>query len=340
MSGPPQPACLWGNLTSFAADMRKMINEREFSDVQFIVGKERKVVHAHRCILAYRCEAFSTMFAQQPLSCDAKEVDIPFVLSDVQPDVFLAVIEFLYTNCVMLSNKMALDVLTSAVEYGLDDLQKLCVDYISNTLTVESACEALQAAVTYRQTDMKDKCLAFIQSHTKSIVKTQGFHELSDPALLVILQSDLLTIDEPDLINFVREWAHVNSVVLDKTVPEIAKEVVHELRLFLLTPDELTILEAENKKDNLIPHCILGKAASLQDILPVAASKQEQTLRLCWRSEKLNRKVGMDRIAEVWKFHALRKPSGIAVHLLRRRKGTRPRDHHKYLSQISIKATK
>ncbi|XP_069794976.1 BTB/POZ domain-containing protein 19-like isoform X3 [Narcine bancroftii] len=336
------------------------------SDVQFIVGKERKVVHAHRCILAYRCEAFSTMFAQQPLSCDAKEVDIPFVLSDVQPDVFLAVIEFLYTNCVMLSNKMALDVLTSAVEYGLDDLQKLCVDYISNTLTVESACEALQnfaiqwdnnvaedekvkvpadversmAAVTYRQTDMKDKCLAFIQSHTKSIVKTQGFHELSDPALLVILQSDLLTIDEPDLINFVREWAHVNSVVLDKTVPEIAKEVVHELRLFLLTPDELTILEAENKKDNLIPHCILGKAASLQDILPVAASKQEQTLRLCWRSEKLNRKVGMDRIAEVWKFHALRKPSGIAVHLLRRRKGTRPRDHHKYLSQISIKATK
>ncbi|GCB74471.1 hypothetical protein scyTo_0003561, partial [Scyliorhinus torazame] len=150
-----------------------------------------------------------------------------------------------------------------------------------------------QAAVTYRQTDMKDKCLAFIEGHTKSIVKTRGFHELSDPALLTILQSDLLTIDEADLINFVREWAHVNSVVLDKPVPEIGKEVVHELRLFLLTPEELTILEAENKKDNFI---------------------------------------AMDKIAEVWKFHALKKSSGIAVHLLRRRKGTRPRDHHKYLS--------
>ncbi|XP_062920539.1 BTB/POZ domain-containing protein 19-like isoform X5 [Mobula hypostoma] len=323
MSGQVQPTCLWGNLASFAADMRKMINAPEFSDVKFIVGKERKVVYAHRCILAHRCEAFSTMFAQQPLSRDAKGADIPFVVSDVQPDVFLAVIEFLYTNSVMLSSKMALEVLTSAVEYGLDDLQKLCVDYISSTLTVESACEALQnhpcvpplnplqcqhiffemgspklltilkAAVTYRQTDMKDKCLTFIQSHTKSIVKTQGFHELSDPAMLVILQSDMLTIDEPDLINFVREWAHVNSVVLDKSVPEIAKEVVRELRLFLLTPDELTALEVENKKDNLIP---------------------------------------VDKIAEVWKFHALKKSSGIAVHLLRRRKGTRPRDHHKYLN--------
>ncbi|XP_059840083.1 BTB/POZ domain-containing protein 19-like isoform X5 [Hypanus sabinus] len=270
MSGQVQPTCLWGNLASFAADMRKMINAPEFSDVKFIVGKERKVVYAHRCILAHRCEAFSSMFAQQPLSRDAKGVDIPFVVSDVQPDVFLAVIEFLYTNSVMLSSKMALEVLTSAVEYGLDDLQKLCMDYISSTLTVESACEALQ-----------------------SIVKTQGFHELSDPAMLVILQSDLLTIDEPDLINFVREWAHVNSVVLDKSVPEIAKEVVRELRLFLLTPDELTALEVENKKDNLIP---------------------------------------VDKIAEVWKFHALKKSSGIAVHLLRRRKGTRPRDHHKYLN--------
>ncbi|XP_072129732.1 BTB/POZ domain-containing protein 19-like isoform X7 [Mobula birostris] len=250
MSGQVQPTCLWGNLASFAADMRKMINAPEFSDVKFIVGKERKVVYAHRCILAHRCEAFSTMFAQQPLSRDAKGADIPFVVSDVQPDVFLAVIEFLYTNSVMLSSKMALEVLTSAVEYGLDDLQK-------------------------------------------SIVKTQGFHELSDPAMLVILQSDMLTIDEPDLINFVREWAHVNSVVLDKSVPEIAKEVVRELRLFLLTPDELTALEVENKKDNLIP---------------------------------------VDKIAEVWKFHALKKSSGIAVHLLRRRKGTRPRDHHKYLN--------
>ncbi|XP_067893075.1 BTB/POZ domain-containing protein 19-like isoform X3 [Heterodontus francisci] len=232
----------------------KMIEEAGMwqSDVKFIVGEERKVVYAHRCILAYRCEAFSAMFAQQLLSCAAKEADIPFVLLDVQPDVFLAVVEFLYTNCVMLSSKIALDVLTSAVEYGLDELQKLCVEYISSTLTVESACEALQAAVTYRQTDMKDKCLAFIEGHTKSIVKTRGFHELSDPALLAILQSDLLTIDEPDLINSVREWAHVNSVVLDKPVPEIAKEVIRELRLFLLTPEELTILEAENKKDNFM----------------------------------------------------------------------------------------
>uniref|UniRef100_UPI00398ED124 BTB/POZ domain-containing protein 19-like n=1 Tax=Pristiophorus japonicus TaxID=55135 RepID=UPI00398ED124 len=293
MSHPPHSACLRGSLASFAADMRKMINAPELSDVKFIVGEERKVVYAHRCILAYRCEAFSTMFAKQLLSCDAKEADIPFVLSDVQPDVFLAVVEFLYTNCVILSSKIALDVLTSAVEYGLDDLQKLCVDYISSTLTVESACEALQAAVTYRQTDMKDKCLAFIENHTKSIVKTQGFHELSDSALLAILQSDLLTIDEPDLINFVRKWTHVNSVVLDKSVPEIAKEVVRELRLFLLTPEELTILEAENKKDNVFP---------------------------------------VDKIAEVWKFHALKKSSGIAVHLLRRRKGSRPRDHHKYLN--------
>nr|XP_042700996.1 BTB/POZ domain-containing protein 19 isoform X2 [Chrysemys picta bellii] len=48
----------------------------------------------------------------------------PLVLSHVQPEVFLAVLEFLYTNSVTLNSFVALEVLTSAVEYGLDDLRK------------------------------------------------------------------------------------------------------------------------------------------------------------------------------------------------------------------------
>nr|XP_025036275.1 BTB/POZ domain-containing protein 19 isoform X1 [Pelodiscus sinensis] len=38
----------------------------------------------------------------------------------------------------------ALEVLTSAVEYGLDDLRKLCVQFLKGALSVELVCEALQ----------------------------------------------------------------------------------------------------------------------------------------------------------------------------------------------------
>ncbi|NXY92565.1 BTBDJ protein, partial [Alcedo cyanopectus] len=96
----------------------------------FVVGRERQKVFAHRCVLACRCQAFLGMLSQGPAgSKDSLSSTIPpqdpFILGNVQPEVFLAVIEFLYTNSVTLNSHIALEVLTSSVEYGLQDLCKV-----------------------------------------------------------------------------------------------------------------------------------------------------------------------------------------------------------------------
>nr|XP_025036276.1 BTB/POZ domain-containing protein 19 isoform X2 [Pelodiscus sinensis] len=50
----------------------------------------------------------------------------------------------------------ALEVLTSAVEYGLDDLRKLCVQFLKGALSVELVCEALQSTqVTARWSEQE-----------------------------------------------------------------------------------------------------------------------------------------------------------------------------------------
>ncbi|XP_029767462.1 BTB/POZ domain-containing protein 19 [Terrapene carolina triunguis] len=119
-------AVLEGDAAAFAAAVRSLINNPQFSDVTFVVGRERQEVFAHRCILACRCQAFQGMFSQpQPDAQEPWPPQAPLVLSHVQPEVFLAVLEFLYTNSVTLNSFMALEVLTSAVEYGLDDLRKV-----------------------------------------------------------------------------------------------------------------------------------------------------------------------------------------------------------------------
>ncbi|KAM4640656.1 BTB/POZ domain-containing protein 19 isoform 1-T2 [Discoglossus pictus] len=288
---PAAPVSLQGDSSSLTAALRGLIDNPQFSDVTFVVGKERQVIRSHRCILASRCKVFHGMFSQP-----SQELQVPYVLADIHPDVFLAVMEFLYTNSVTLNSVIALEVLTSAVEYGLDDLRKLCVEFISKSLTVELACEALQAAVTYGQIDLRQRCLAFIEKYTREIIKTQSFRELSDLGLLSILQSDRLTIDEVLLIQAVREWAHVSSVVLDLPVSAVALDAVRELRLFLLSAEELTTLEKENSKDNLIPE---------------------------------------SHIAQAWKFHALKKVGESQPHLYHRRRGTILRDHHRYLDPPS-----
>ncbi|XP_065411409.1 BTB/POZ domain-containing protein 19 isoform X2 [Chrysemys picta bellii] len=266
-------AVLEGDAAAFAAAVRSLINNPQFSDVTFVVGRERQEVFAHRCILACRCQAFQGMFSQpQPDAQEPWAPQAPLVLSHVQPEVFLAVLEFLYTNSVTLNSFMALEVLTSAVEYGLDDLRK--------------------AAVTYRQTDLQEHCLVFVEDRTREVVQTRSFHELSAAALVAVLRSDRLAIDEPDLIQAVREWAHVSSAVLERPVAEVAAGPVRELRLPLLSPRELAALESHNQRDPLIP---------------------------------------VECIAEAWKCHALRKGSGAPSRLCQRRRGTQPREHHGYL---------
>ncbi|XP_053248573.1 BTB/POZ domain-containing protein 19 isoform X2 [Podarcis raffonei] len=259
----PCSAVLLGDSAAFAAALRTLINNPQFSDVTFLVGREQKEIFAHRCLLTSRCQALHAMLSQP------QEIQAPLILSHVQPEVFLAVIEYLYTNNVTLNNNIALEVLTSSIEYGLDDLRKLCVEFIKDTLSVDQACEAFQ-----------------------DVVLTRGFLELSELAMQTILHSDCLAIDEVKLIRAVREWAHVGSAVLDRTVHDVAATVVPGLRLDLLSPSELTTLEEENKKDQMIP---------------------------------------VESLAQAWKIHALRKGCGMRSSLRQRRRGTLSREHQRPL---------
>ncbi|XP_063153907.1 BTB/POZ domain-containing protein 19 [Candoia aspera] len=277
---------LLGDPSAFAATLKTLINNPQFSDVTFLVGKEKQKVFGHRCLLSARCQAFHAMLSQP------HETQAPLILKHMQPEVFLTIIEYLYTNGVTLNNLTAIEVLTSSMEYGLDDLRKLCIEFIKDTLKVDQACEAFQAAVAYGLLDLQMYCLAFIENYTQEVVQTRGFFELSEQAVQTILQSDCLAIDEVKLIHAVREWAHVGSAVLGRTVHDMAQTVVPQLRLALLSPRELTSLEDENKKDQMIP---------------------------------------VESFAEAWKTHALWKRRGMRSSLCQRRHGTLPRVHHRHL---------
>ncbi|XP_059583724.1 BTB/POZ domain-containing protein 19 isoform X2 [Alligator mississippiensis] len=284
----PRSARLHGDADGFRAALASLVDSPQFSDVTFLVGRERRKVFAHRCILACRCPGLRGLLDSPPPAPGAP-APAPIALSSAQPEAFLAMLEFLYTNRVHLTSVTALEVLASSVEYGLDDLRQLCVEFVMGTLSVETACEALQAAATCGQVDLQQRCLAFIEDNTQAVVGTRGFHELSEAVLVPVLRSDRLTIDEPDLIAAVRGWARVSAAVFGHPVAAVAEGPARELRLPLLAPGELAALESQNRQDPLLP---------------------------------------MESVAEAWRCHALRGNGGARAQLCRPRRGTRPREHH------------
>lgn len=282
------PGCPW----AFADDMRGIIDKKEFSDVKFIVGANRKVVRANKAILMARCEVFKAMLLDQKDSLARQkpdQQDVPLVLADVTPEVFMNLLEFLYTNTCTLNSKNVMDVMGCAMEYNLEQLQRICEQYIGETLAVDTASEAMQIAVTYGQEELRERCLDFIEENTESVFRTKGFHELSEEALALLLQSDKLMMDELEILAAVREWATVNSVVLSKSMADVVQNVIKYVRLALLTPEELKQIEQDNEKDRMVP---------------------------------------IKQISEAWKYHALRKSPrhNASVPRPRPRRGTKPRE--------------
>eukprot|EP00041_Stephanoeca_diplocostata_P006816 m.94652 g.94652 ORF g.94652 m.94652 type:complete len:285 (+) comp16556_c0_seq1:266-1120(+) len=252
-----------GDPTLFAIDMRKVINDSEMSDIQFVVGEDREKISAHKIILAARCEVFRAMFAEQRHSKAKTTKDgqqTLLVLPDVRPTVFLTVLEFIYTNGCKLSQSTVVDVLASAIEYGLEGLVLCCVSYITAGLEVDTACEAIQAAITYKQDDLRDSCMEFIERHTKDIFKSPHFAELSDETLAFILQSDNLQADETEIFAAVTEWGTINMVVSDMQMAQVIEKVIQHVRFPLLSTEMLTRIEADNEKNPIVPVHLISKA--------------------------------------------------------------------------------
>lgn len=281
-----------GDQTSFYSIMRKRcINQKDFSDITFVVGAQKQTISAHRCILASRSEVFRSMFIQQSIHATGDH-EVPYVLADVRPEVFLTTLDYMYTNCCTLTADLAADVLSTAIDYGLDGLRRLCLKFMLESLRVETICEVLQSAVNHAQEEMLTKSLEFIEKNTTDVLKSRGFSELSAEALGVVLRSDLLEADELDILKAVRQWSKANHVISGRPTFEVAADVIGLIRLPLLSAEELSKVEDTNKTDNVIP---------------------------------------VQQLAGAWRFHALKEnsPPEVTATL---RKGTKPRDTHSYLT--------
>lgn len=270
-----------GDVRSFYEELDWLLNNKEYSDVRFSVGPEERIIYGHKCIISARCPFFKQMF-------DEMNPDDVCSIHGISTPDFLALLEFIYTNCCSkLTQENVFDILAAANKYGLGKMTKICEDFLMKHVTVERACESMEAAVTFDLDRLFKEVMLYFEKYTLKIFKSDSFKEMSASTVARIMQSDKLLIDEYEICSIVKEWATVNSVALEIPVSEVSEEIAKFIRLPLLSPEELSRIENENK-DHFIP---------------------------------------VDQILQAWKHIALKTPVGSTVETTPRR-GTkqRPRD--------------
>lgn len=199
-------------------DYGKILESRQFSDIQFFVGPEEVKILAHLALVAARSqylrnkirqaiEARNSHLERLFGTTDVSFSDLPLLevkLKDANPEAFEMVLNYIYMDCIdptkkakkgedPFSNRIVLlmmDVYRLAVKFEMARLEQLCVQYLNATICLNNVLEALHNADKLRLDFIKEFCLKFIvrESNYNQIVMSKEFETLERSLMVEIIR--------------------------------------------------------------------------------------------------------------------------------------------------------
>lgn len=178
------------------ADFTDLLDNVSSSDVVFVV--EDQQIHAHRCILSARCEAFRGMFNSAMREGSKSCLHIP--VHEVSYKAFQCMLLYIYGGAVQVPEDLAVELLGVADRYLLGGLRLLCGFTLARMMSVETVTRIIQAADRWDspRSQLKHLCLEFILDNYEQVVAHPVFEELSSsPHLLLEVARSAARIIKP-----------------------------------------------------------------------------------------------------------------------------------------------
>ncbi|KAL3081766.1 hypothetical protein niasHS_011851 [Heterodera schachtii] len=184
-------------VTSLADQMKEVLDNGEYSDVQFLVGKGDKKEATHRAILSSASDVFKAMFRY-----DKGQIEI----TDIEIDTFKTMLTFIYTkHSNGLNANNWLDVLKAADKYNIKGLVNECANFPVEKLT--NVFVAIEKALLLNMEDFTLRCLRYIDQNARKLFNTVAFLQIHQDLLCVILERDQLRSSEIEIWNAALRWA-------------------------------------------------------------------------------------------------------------------------------------
>ncbi len=162
------PPTLLSDLRSFLDDEGAM----SLSDITIMV--ENVPVRAHKLMLM-RCPYFRAMLLGDMVESSQSIVSIEIV----RHPIFLAVLEYLYTDDVPIPLDSAMELFVAADLFGIPRLQAMCERRLLESITVENAATIFHAADVHSASSLRNKALGYVLSHFEAVSKTTAFEDMA-----------------------------------------------------------------------------------------------------------------------------------------------------------------
>lgn len=131
------------NASSFKFDLppaerhEQLVNNEFLADILFYVGSSRKVMYAHRNIIALASESLFKKSLKAKPDSDGR---IHISVEDVEPGTFLEVLRYIYCRKITINTENMLSIYYASKKYNLGSLQRQCEEAL-HQLKTQNATE-------------------------------------------------------------------------------------------------------------------------------------------------------------------------------------------------------
>ncbi|KAL1791650.1 speckle-type POZ protein-like isoform X1, partial [Sigmodon hispidus] len=154
---------------TLADELGELEENDSFTDCCLVVAGQE--FRAHKAILAAHSPVFKAMFEHDMKESRKNHVEI----HDLEPQVFRAMMDFIYTRNVSNLHSMADAVLYAADKYFLEVLKVICEDTLCRDLSVDNAAYTLFLADLHSAGRLKTQTLDFIAAHASEVFETSSW---------------------------------------------------------------------------------------------------------------------------------------------------------------------
>ncbi|KAG8177251.1 hypothetical protein JTE90_028207 [Oedothorax gibbosus] len=190
ISKPTTSNAVFKKLDSLAYDFRQLYDTKMFTDFTLKVGEEEFKVH--KIILCARSSVFNTM-----LNCEMQEKLTNCVkITDFDASTVRMMLHYIYCGEVEgLTSEISIQLYSAAEKYNLQDLKDICVEYLSNNISVDNFCDVLALGALHNVPELMTATRNFFGANAAVIKETEKWPIISKtyPDLVIAMYEFILS---------------------------------------------------------------------------------------------------------------------------------------------------
>ncbi|VVC34696.1 Galactose oxidase/kelch, beta-propeller,BTB/Kelch-associated,Galactose oxidase, beta- [Cinara cedri] len=194
----------WSELAFNTTDVTLVVNNQEIS--------------ANKYVLASNSEYFNRMFTSSFKETKNDKVDI-IDLGDYE--TLSTLIDFFYTSSLTITELNVQELLISANELLLDDVQDACVDLLKSVIDIENCFNMKNLASSLGLDYLYAVCLKFMFNNFRLVANNQEFLTITYNEIIFFIKDDDLFANEEMVYDVVMKWIRHNPLIRFKYSSEL-----------------------------------------------------------------------------------------------------------------------